>query len=275
VKKLARIPVVAALVGGSLLFLLPFYLMLTMALKTKMEVNQTDTWAWPKHPTFDNFREVLTSPTVNFKLLFMNTVVIAVLATLGVVLSASIVAYGFARLKFRGRDRLFIVMLSTMMLPGVVTTIPTYLFFKELHWINTIYPLVVPAFFGGGAFNIFLLRQFFMGLPRELDEAAILDGATHARIFWQIILPLSGPALATVTVLTFIYNWRDFFGPLLYLNENNKQTLEVGLATYNSLRDTEWQLIMAGSVLVSIPLIIIFFVGQRWFIKGIAMTGGK
>lgn len=263
------------LAAGSLIFLLPFYMSLTMGLKKPSELSTTSAWAFPKEPTWSNFQEVLTNPNVPFTPLFWNTVTIASLATIGVLVSASMAAYAFARMKFRGRDRLFSVFLSTMMLPAIATMIPSYLVFKELHWINTILPLTVPAFLGGGAFNIFLLRQFFLGIPRELDEAALLDGATHWTIYSRIILPLSGSALATVGVFCFIYNWRDFMGPLIYLNDPSKQTLEIGLSTYNSLHAQQWHLLMAGSVIVTIPLIILFFLGQRYFIKGLAMTGGK
>jgi multiple sugar transport system permease protein len=162
-----------------------------------------------------------------------------------------------------------------MMLPAIVTMIPTYFLFKELGWINTFLPLVVPAFFGGGAFNIFLLRQFFMGIPRELEEAAQIEGAGHWTIYSKIIMPLSGSALATVGIFCFIYNWKDFMGPLVYLNDPEKQTLEIGLSTYNSLRAEQWHLLMAGSVMVTIPLIVMFLMGQRYFVKGMAMTGLK
>ena len=185
------------------------------------------------------------------------------------------VAYGFSRLRFPGRDRLFLVLLATMMLPAIVTMIPTYVEFKYLRWIDTFLPLTVPAFFGGGAYNIFLLRQFFMGIPRDIDEAAVLDGASHATIFWRLIMPNSGPALATVGIFAFIYTWRDFMGPLLYLNSPENQTLELGLNTYRSLNAEQWELLMAGSVLVMIPLLLLFILGQRYFVKGIVMSGIK
>ena len=216
---------------GVAVFLLPFYVMLAMALKDQSEVATTSMWSWPVHPTLANFVEVLTNPNVSFALFLKNTTFIAVTSTIGVVISSSMAAYGFARVEFAGRDRLFLVLLATMMLPGIVTMIPTYVLYKYLHWVDTFYPLIVPAWFGGGAFNIFLLRQFFMGVPRELDEAAILDGASHSVIFWRILMPVSGPALATVGIFAFIYNWRDFMGPLIYLNSPEKQTLELGLRT--------------------------------------------
>ncbi|HMS54171.1 MAG TPA: carbohydrate ABC transporter permease [Fimbriimonadaceae bacterium] len=270
-----RLVVLICLIAGSIVFALPFYTSIAMSLKTPFELASTTAWSWPKEPTIDNYREVLSNPNVDFARLFTNTVLIATLATLGTVLSSSLVAYAFAKIKFPGRDRLFVVVISSMMLPAIVTMIPTYVLFKELRWVNTILPLTVPAFCGGGAFNIFLLRQFFMGLPKELDEAAKMEGAGHWTIYSRVVVPLSYSALATVGLFCFIYNWRDFMGPLIYLNEPKSQTLELGLATYNSLRAEQWHLLMAGSVLVTIPLVILFLMGQRYFVKGMAMTGFK
>ena len=272
---LPRLLVLLVLVGGACVFLLPFYISLAMSLKNPTELATSSIWSWPVRATLENYHLVLTNPNVSFVRFFQNSLVIATLCTIGVVISSSMVAYAFARVQFRGRDRLFIVLLSTMMLPGIVTMIPTYVLYKYLHWVNTILPLTVPAFLGGGAFNIFLLRQFFLGIPVELDEAAKLDGASHWTILTRVVMPLSGPALATVAVFTFIGSWRDFMGPLIYLNDVNKQTLELGLSTYASLRAEQWHLLMAGSVLVTIPLIAIFLVGQRYFVRGIVMTGIK
>lgn len=275
VERLAKALSVILLTAGSVMFLTPFYTSITMSLKQRGELATTAAWSPPLHPTLENYQEVLTNPNVSFPLFFQNSLVVAVLTTLGVVLSSSFVAYGFARLRFVGRDKLFLILLSTMMLPGIVTFIPSYLLFSKLHWINTYLPLVVPAWFGGGAFNVFLLRQFYMGIPRELDEAAILDGASHLGVWRHVILPSAKPALATVAMLTFIGSWRDFMGPLIYLNDLEKQTLEVGLASYNTIKSEQWHLLMAGSVLVTIPLIVLFFAGQRYFVKGIVMSGIK
>ena len=275
IDRLNRVAVLVILVVGVVGCLIPLYVMVVMAFKAPDEVAVTSVWSLPQHPTFVNFLEVLRSPNVVFSLLFKNTIVIASINTVGVVLTSSLAAYAFARLRFVGRDRLFIVLLSTMMLPGIVTMIPSYVLFAKIGWVDTIKPLTVPAFFGGGAFNIFLLRQFFSSIPRELDEAAVIDGAGHWTIFKRIIIPLSGPALATVGVFTFMGAWRDFMGPLLYLNDNAKQTLEVGLSTYNALHGEKWHLLMAASLLVMLPLIVLFLVGQRYFIKGIVMTGLK
>jgi multiple sugar transport system permease protein len=259
---------------GAVAFIVPYYVTVAMSLKTQSELATTSMWAWPKEPTFDNFRSVLTNPNVVFTLLLKNTVVITVLNVIGTLLSCAAAAYAFARLEFAGRDRLFLVLLATMMLPGLVTMVPAYVLYARVGWVNSNLPLTVPAFFGG-AFNIFLLRQFFMGIPRELDEAAVLDGAGHWTIFSRVIVPLSGPALATVGIFTFMGVWRDLTGPLLYLNDPEKQTLELGLRTYAALNGEKWHLLMAGSVIVSIPIIILFFVGQRYFVKGLVMTGGK
>lgn len=260
---------------GAVLFAMPFYLMLSMSFKSASEIAQSSNWAPPHEWTLENYKTVLTNEAAPFFLFLKNSVLVAVFSTTGVLLSSSLVAYAFARLQFRGRDRLFILLLSTMMLPGIVTMVPTYILFSELRWVDTVLPLTVPAFFGGGAFNVFLLRQFFMSIPRELDEAAILDGGSNATIFWKVIMPNSGAALATVGIFTFIYNWRDFMGPLIYLNSPEKQTLEVGLRTYQSLHQEHWDLIMAASVIVALPLILIFIIGQRYFVKGIVMTGIK
>lgn len=272
---IARALMWITLVAGGILFLFPLYIMLAMSLKTAGEVANTMAWVWPKVPQWENFSKVLSNPNAPFFLFARNTLIIATLGTAGALLSASMVAYAFARLRFKGRDQLFVLVLSTMMLPGSVTMVPGYVLFKYLGWVDTFYPLIVPAFFGGGAYNIFLLRQFFMGIPRDLDEAAIIDGAGFATIFWRIMMPNAGPALATVGIFGFIYNWRDFVGPLIILNSPEKQTLELGLNTYKSLNQEQWELLMAGAVLVMIPLIVIFIAGQRYFVRGIVMTGIK
>jgi ABC-type glycerol-3-phosphate transport system permease component len=270
-----RIIALIAIIAFSILFLVPFWSMITMSLKEPGELARSSPVAWPEKPTFDNYIEVLTNPLAPFPLFFWNSLMVSVLATLGVVLSSSLVAYAFARLRFRAKNRLFLVLLSTMMLPGVVTMIPNYILFTWLNWINTFNPLIIPAYLGGGAFNIFLVRQFFMTLPRELDEAAYLDGAGHGTIFWRVIMPNSVPVLATITIFSFIYNWRDFMGPLLILNDVEKQTLELGLRTYQTLQQEQWHLLMAAAVLVILPLITLFTAGQRFFIKGVVMTGIK
>jgi ABC-type glycerol-3-phosphate transport system permease component len=208
----------------------------------------------------------------------LNTVVITVCVLLGTVLSSSLVAYGFSRLQFRGRNKLFILCMSTMMLPGQVTMIPLYIMFAEIGWVDTFLPLIVPAFFGS-PFYIFLLRQFFLTIPREYDEAAVLDGASHLRIYWSIILPLARPALATVALFAFLGTWNDFFNPLIYLNSPENATLTLGLDMMKSqvmgTGVTQWHLLMAASLLVMLPNIILFFFAQQHFMKGIQVGGLK
>jgi ABC-type glycerol-3-phosphate transport system permease component len=232
-------------------------------------------WAWPLHATFDNYRTVLTDPELNFVRKAANTLFLSTVPTIGIVLTSAMVAYPFARLRFVGRDRLFLVLLSTMMLPAVVTMIPNYVMFAKLGWINTYLPFVIPAYFGGGAFNIFLVRQFLLSIPSEMDEAARIDGANHATIFWRILLPNCVPVLATISVFSFVGGFKDFLGPLLYLNDPDKMNLEVGLRTLQNAHKTEWHLMMAGAVVVMIPILLVFVLCQRQFARGITLTGGK
>ena len=209
----------------------------------------------------------------------MNTLFVVTLATLGSVFTASIVAYSFARFEYPGRDILFVITLATMMLPAQVTLIPQFILFNWLGWINTLYPLWVPSVFGGGAFFIFLLRQFFRTLPRELDEAALIDGASYWRIFISIMLPLAKPALATVAVISFIGHWNDFVNPLIYINSPDKFTLALGLNYFKNVPEgaglPTQHLLMAASVMVIIPVLILFFAAQRYFVQGIVLSGIK
>jgi multiple sugar transport system permease protein len=227
----------------------------------------------PNPPMWENYVKIFTElPFFTFTL---NSLLITVLNTLGVTVTSAMVAFGFARLRARSRDFFFIILISTIMLPYQVILVPTFLLFKYLKWINTIWPLVVPAFFGGGAFNIFLLRQFFMTIPFEYDEAAIMDGASWFTIFWKVILPMSKPALTTVAVLNIVAVWTDFFGPLIYLNDLSKMTLAVGLAFCAGQHSAALTLLMAGSMFSTVPMLVIFFLAQRYFVEGIQLSGLK
>lgn len=210
---------------------------------------------------------------VPFHRYFWNTIQIVIFATLGTLLTASMAAFAFARLRFLGRSFLFGLVLATMMLPGIVTLIPTFIVFRYLGWINTLLPLIVPSWFGGGAFNIFLIRQFFMTLPYDLDEAARIDGASNFRIYWSILLPLSKPAMATVAVFSFIHHWNDFFLPLVYLQDTDKWTMAIGLQGFKDLYSTSWNLMMAASTAMILPLLILFFLAQHYFVSGIHLSG--
>ena len=232
---------------------------------------------WPEEVRWLNYSDVFRlAPFARF---IWNTVIITALAMVGQILSSAAVAFGFSRFRFPGREALFFLLLSTMMLPWQVTIVPQFLLFRYLDWINTFLPLIVPSYFGGGAFFIFLLRQFFATIPRDLDEAAKLDGASSFRIFWNIILPLSGAALATVAIFSFLQHWNEFIGPLIFLNTEDKFTLSIGLRYFidNPFESDEPReaILMAASLIVALPSLILFFMAQKYFVRGIATTGLK
>lgn len=258
---------------GAAIFSVPFLWTVSTALKTNQQVFSVPPEWIPRPVQWENFHRAWTE--LPFPTFVLNTVVITGIAVIGQVFSASLVAYGFARFRFPGRNFLFMLMLSTMMLPAQVTMIPVFLFWREVRAIDTFAPLTVPAFFGGGAFTIFLLRQFFLTIPRELDEAAMIDGASPFAIWWRVLLPLSRPALVTVVLFSFLSHWDDFMSPLIYLNSMEKYTVSIGLRMFQDMFGTQLELLMAASLIHIIPTIVLFFIGQRYFIKGIALTGLK
>jgi ABC-type glycerol-3-phosphate transport system permease component len=229
------------------------------------------------NPQWSNYAKAWAPKALDetFNKYLLNTVIITASAIFGVLLSSSFVAYGFARFKFPLRDEFFLVMVSTMMIPVQVTMIPMFVLFKSVGWIDTFAPLIVPTFFGGGAFNIFLMRQFFMTIPYELDDAAKIDGCNYFQIFWQILLPLVKPAMASIAIFGFVYNWNDFLNPLIYLNSTSNYTLALGLQTFTTMYGTDYNLMMAASTIVLLPILLAFFFGQRFFIEGVATTGLK
>jgi ABC-type glycerol-3-phosphate transport system permease component len=262
------------LAGAGILFVAPFGWMLSVAGQDPGGVfAQPFRWI-PEQYRWGNFAEATS--LLPFWRYAANTLLVTGSVLIGTLLSSSLVAFGFARLRFRGRNVLFSLCLATMMLPGQVTMIPLYLLFSRLGWVDTYLPLIVPSFFGS-PFAVFLLRQFFLTIPREYDEAALLDGAGWFRIYWSVALPLSRPALATVALVTFVGTWNDFYGPLIYLNSPELATLTLGLSMLKSqvigTGSTPWHILMAGAVLVLLPNIAVFFLAQKQFIKGIA-TGG-
>lgn len=215
------------------------------------------------------------SGSVSFWVFLSNTLIVCVLGVIGTVFSNAIIAYGFARLRWRGRDAFFALTLATLMVPFPVLMVPLYGVFRNLHWIGTLLPLWVPAFFGS-AFNIFLMRQFFLGIPEELSEAARIDGSSEWRIFWRIILPLSRPVLAVAALFHFLYAWNDFMGPFLYLTKKETFTLSVALQNYQSQNGgVQWHYLMAASAVTILPVVVLFFFAQKTFIQGIATTGSK
>jgi len=252
--------------------LFPFAWLVRSALMSQIEIFATPLQWLPRQLLWSNFQQAFTE--VPFGTYYRNTALLEVLNIAGTVLSSSFVAFGFARIQFWGRNVLFAALISTLMLPSVVTLIPTFIIWRNLGGINTYYPLFVPAFFGN-AFFIFMLRQFYMGIPRDYDEAAVIDGANYLRIYWNIILPLSKPALVTVALFTFLNVWNDFLGPLIYLSDSSMYTVALGLQAFQGQYNTQWNLLMAASVVALLPVLIAFFFGQKSFIQGAALTGIK
>lgn len=260
------------LMGIGLLFLVPFFWLVSTSFKSDQEIFTRELRWVPKVWRWENYKEAIEY--IPFLRYLSNTLLICFANVVGAVVSCSLVAYGFSRIRWFGRDFLFIVLLSTMMLSGLVTMIPVFRIYRAFGWIGTFLPLIVPSFLGS-AFFIFLLRQFFLGIPQELSEAAFMDGCTELGIYVRIILPLAKPALLTVALFTFLWNWNDFMGPLVYLTDNSKYTLAVGLQQFLGQHDAEWSKLMAMSTLMALPVIVLFFLTQKSFVKGIALTGIK
>jgi multiple sugar transport system permease protein len=254
-------------------FILPFYWMVSTSFKLPGQAYLFPPQWIPNPFTIENYRAVW-SGYVPFGLFYRNTAIVVFFSLLGTLLSSTLVAYSFARLQWWGKNAWFIVLLGTMMLPYHVVMIPHYILFRNLGWLDSFLPLTVPHFFGN-AFYIFLLRQFFLTIPSDLEDAARVDGCSALRIYWQIILPLAKPVLVTVGLFTFVANWNDFLGPLLYLESMEKMTVSVGLAMFQGTYTTNWPNLTAASTLATIPILLVFFLAQRYFVQGIVMTGMK
>lgn len=252
--------------------MIPLAWMFSTSIKTLGTVFEIPPVWIPAEPQWQNYLEVFQ--VVPFARFIYNTATITLLDVIGKVLSCSMVAYSFARLRWRGRDLMFMIMLATLMLPHQVTLIPQFVLYRQLGWINTIIPLVLPNWFGG-PFLTFLLRQYFLTIPTELDDAARMDGATIFDIYWRVILPLAKPGLAAVAIFMFNSSWNDFLGPLIYLHDPSLYTIALGLRTFQDQFYTSWHLLMAASLISMLPVIIIFFVAQKYFIQGIVFTGIK
>ena len=257
---------------GSLTMIIPFLWMLSTALKEPGQIFMMPPQWIPRPIVWSNFRRAWSS--LPFALFSSNSFKISLLGTVGTLLSCSWAAYAFARLRFQGKDVLFAIVLSTMMIPGQITMIPIFIVMKSLGWYDTHLPLWVPHFFGS-AFGTFLLRQFFSSLPTELDDAAKIDGCNPFQIYWKIFLPLSKPALATLGVLTFLGSWNNLLGPVIYLKTIEKFTLMVGLSFFQGQYVTDFSLLMAGSLISLLPIILLYMVAQKYFVQGIALTGIK
>ena len=283
------------LIVGAIAVMVPFFWMVTSSLKPDYEIFQMPPTWLPEEPLWGNYYTVLTGQRVvgetgdagtsragqgwSFLGFGVNTVYITVMVLIGRLLTASLAAYAFARLRFPGRNVLFVIMLSTMMIPSQVTMIPIYMIWRNLRALDTYIPLIVPTWFGGGAFFVFLLRQFIMSIPHEYDDAARIDGCGWLGIYWRIILPMAKPALGTVAIFSFMGSWNDFMGPLIYLTTMTKYTLSIGLYFFVSQASGAarplWNLRMAASVLAMIPPLLLFFFAQRLYIQGVVVSGVK
>lgn len=268
---LQRFLLYCMMVGLSIISMIPLIWLVSSSLKTQGEVFAFPPVWLPDPIQWENYAIALQrAPLLRW---LFNTTMISLLAIVGTILSSSMVAFGFARLRFPGRNVLFILLLSTMMLPQVVTLVPRFIMFRYLGWLDTYLPLVVPLFFGGGAFNIFLVRQFYLTIPTDFDEAARIDGASNWQIWWLILTPLSVPVLTAIGIFAFVFHWNDFLSPLIYLFTERNKTLALGLRAFINPNDASWHISMAASMFLVIPIMIIFFVGQRYFIRGVVMTG--
>lgn len=274
-KSLGDVLATLLLVLLSVASLVPLFWMVSVALMDAATVALVPPHWLPNPPQWSNFAQALTF--FPFGRYFLNSALIGTLYVIGTLLSASMVGYGFARYDVPWKGPLFILILSPLFLPEQVTLIPLFLLFKNLGWIDTYYPLTVPAFLGGAPLFIFLLRQFFLTIPHDLDDAARIDGCGEFGIFWRIILPLAKPALAAVAIFAFMHSWNDFLAPLIYLNSEEKFTVTLGLARFlgGSMSETLWNLLMAASVMVVLPPLALFFAAQKYFVQGIVMTGLK
>lgn len=261
------------LIVGAFVMAMPFLWLLSSSLKLERMIFIFPPQWIPNPVRFQNYSDALTYKP--FGTYIANTLWIVLLNEIAIVGSASLCAYGFARIRFPGRDAWFGLVLATMMVPYFVLMIPQFIIFTRLGWADSYLPLTVPFFFGGGAFNIFLLRQFFRTLPPELADAARIDGCDDLGIYWRIFMPLAKPALITVGIFTFLNGWNDFIGPLLYINSPDKFTVAIGLATFRSIMRTRWDLLMAASTAMILPVLILFFFAQRYFIQGIVLSGLK
>ncbi|XID92761.1 carbohydrate ABC transporter permease [Paenibacillaceae bacterium WGS1546] len=251
----------------------PLLWMISTSLKSGDIIFQIPPRLLPDSMHWENYARAVTE--INFFILFKNTAIITFFHLLSDVFVSAIVAYGFARFQFPGKNIWFLLVLSTIMLPGEVTMIPVFIGFSEIGWINSFKPLVIPGFFGGAPVFIFLLRQFFLSIPKELEESAIIDGAGRFKIFYRMFLPLSLPALMTIGILSFQGSWNDLLGPLIYLNDTDKFTLTLGLSMFKGVMKVEWGPLMAGSIMALVPVLVVFLLAQRFFVDGFKLSGIK
>ncbi|WP_147675150.1 carbohydrate ABC transporter permease [Numidum massiliense] len=267
----SKIIVHTVLILGAVVMVTPFLWMILTSVKSFAESMLVPPTFLPETWKLDNYSEVFE--TVNFAKYYWNTIVITVGRTIGQLILCSLAAYAFARLSFPGKNIIFVALLSVLMVPSQVVMIPSFVIVRELGWFDTLYALIVPGIFS--AFGVFLLRQFFMSIPKELDEAAKIDGCSYFGIYWRIILPLAKPALVSLAIFTILASWNDFLWPLVVTSSDEMRVLSIGIASFQGQYATQYPLLMAGALMASLPMIVIFIVLQRYFIEGIALTGVK
>lgn len=271
---LQKAVIYAVLIAGAVIVLFPFLWTFSTSLKTPEQVYQIPPKLIPDPVAPENYSRVVTDRP--FGRWMLNSLFVVVVATVGTLLSCSLAAFAFSRLRWPGRDKLFLVLLATMMLPTQVTLIPTFILFKELGWVNTYFPLTLPAWFARNAFYVFLLRQFFMTIPLDLDDAARMDGANNFQVYWRIILPMSKPALGVAALMFAQFKWREFLAPLIYLNRRDSLLASIGLRTFmDETHGTDWELMMAANIMFMVPVVIVFFFTQRYMIQGVVISGVK
>ena len=257
----------AVLLAGAVVVLLPFLVMLTGSLIPKAAILRRS-FGWDDL-SLNNYAEMFRA--VPFCRFYLNSLIVATGTTMIQLLTAALAAFAFARLRFRGRETLFLLYLATLMIPFQVTMIPNFIIVRYLRWYNTYQALILPSAFS--VFSTFLMRQYFMGIPMDMDEAARMDGAGSLRIWWQVILPLAGPVVATLAIFNFQATWNDFLWPLVITNTESMRTIPIGLSSFQGQYSTEWHLLMAGSVVALLPVLLIYIVGQKWFVQGITLSG--
>ncbi|WP_105615583.1 carbohydrate ABC transporter permease [Vallitalea okinawensis] len=274
-KRMQKLALHLLLVVGSILFMFPLIWLISTSLKTPEQIYKFPPDILPNPVRWLNYVQMFEQ--FKFFLYLKNTLTVVILVLAGVLLTAPLVAYSFSRLKWPGRNFLFYVLLGTMMIPADITRIPMYIFFSHIHWIDTYRPLWVPAWFGGGAFFIFLIRQFLMTIPKDMEDSALVDGAGYFTIYRKIMLPLIKPVLTTVAIFVFMGTWNDFMGPLIYINTTGKFTLSLALRLFqqNVNKDIQYGLLMAATTVMTLPIIMFFFMGQKQFIEGVVLTGIK
>lgn len=268
--KIGSIAATTILLLLSILVLVPLVWTICMSLKPDGEIYNGK--FFPTSLEFINFQRAVTK--IDFFLYLRNTLIIVIPSVTGMVVSCSLVAYGFSRFDFKGKRAWFLILLATMMIPGQVTMIPQFLLYRIIGWVNTYLPLIVPSFFAISGYNIFLLRSYMSGIPKDFDEAATIDGAGPLRCFLRIMMPMCQPVLMAITVFTFMGTWNDFNGPLIYLYDANKYTLSLGLSFFKGLYTSQWNLLMAATALVMLPILVLFFLAQDYIINGISISSG-